>query len=403
MMNLDSFSAKKEELLANISNAVSANDAEAMKASLEAWNNFMVDECKATMADFEATADKNILAARGVRQLTAEETKYYEGFIKSAKASATDGVITNLPANLPQTVITSVLDDLKTAHPLLGMIDFQSTAAAIKWVFNDMAGQDATWGDLNTAISTALAGAIDTLDLSMFKLSAYMYCTEDMLDLGPAWVDSYVRATLAEALANGLEKAIVDGSGYECPVGMTRDFNEPFVKTGDNKGYPRKTAKQIEDFGIDTFADVLDTLSKTRLGNPRDVAEIVLLVNPADYFKTVMKCTTVLSTDGKTYVNNVFPYPTTVIRSVGVPAGYVVFGIAKNYKMFLGTSKGGKLEKSDEYKFLEDLRTYKIKLHGNGRALDINSFVLADISKVAPVFPTVNTVVKGTVSTKASS
>ena len=33
MMNLDSFSAKKEELLANISNAVSANDAEAMKES----------------------------------------------------------------------------------------------------------------------------------------------------------------------------------------------------------------------------------------------------------------------------------------------------------------------------------------------------------------------------------
>lgn len=403
MMNLDSFSAKKEELLANISNAVSANDAEAMKESISAWGNFMTEEFNSAKAEFEASADRNVLAARGVRQLTAEETKYYEGFIKTAKASAADGVITNLPANLPQTVITSVLDDLRTNHPLLGMIDFQSTAAAIKWVFNDKSGQDATWGDINTAITTALEGAIDTIDLSMFKLSAYMFCTEDMLDLGPAWVDSYVRATLAEALANGLEKGIVDGSGYNCPVGMTRDFSQPFVNTGSNKGYPRKTAVQITDFGVDTFADILDTLGKTRLGNPRDVAEIVLLVNPADYYKTVMKCTTVLSTDNKTYINNVFPYPTTVIRSVGVPTGNVVFGIAKNYKMFLGTSKGGKLEKSDEYKFLEDLRTYKIKLHGNGRALDINSFVLADISKVAPVFPTVQTVVKGTVSTKASS
>ena len=389
MRNLDSFNAEKETLLSNISNAVAANDADAMKASLEAWNNFMVDECKATMAEFEATADKNILASRGVRQLTAEETKFYEGFIQTAKASAADGIITKLPANLPQTVITSVLDDIKTAHPLLNMIDFQNTAAAIKWVFNDKAGQEATWDELNTAITKALDGAIDTLDLTMCKLSAYMFCTEDMLDLGPAWVDSYVRATLAEALANGLEKGIVDGDGVKKPIGMTRDFTKSYSST---TGYPRKSAVTVTDFGVATFATILDTLSKTRLGNPRDVQSVVLVVNPTDYFTKVMPATTALAVDGRSYVNNLFPFPTTVIRSSAVPANHAVVGIAKNYFMALGTSKGGKLEQSDDYKFLEDLRTYKIKLHGNGRAADINSFVYLDITNVKADIPTVKTI-----------
>lgn len=407
MRNLDSFNAEKELLLSNISNAVSANDADAMKASLEAWNNFMVEECKATMADFEATSDKNILAARGVRQLTAEETKYYEEFIKSAKASAADGVITKLPANLPQTVITSVLDDIKTSHPLLGLIDFQATSAAIKWVFNDQATQSATWDDVNTAITTAVGGAIETLDLTMCKLTAYMYCTEDMLDLGPAWVDSYVRATLGEALANGLEQGIVDGSAIytpsggsakKCPIGMTRNFTGSL---NNSTGYARKQAVAISDFGVGTYATILDTLSKTRLGNPRNVDSVILVVNPTDYFTKVMPATSAIAVDGRSYVNDLFPFPTTVVRSSAVPANHAVMGIAKNYKMFLGTSKGGKLETSDEYKWLEDLRTYKIKLYGNGRPLDINSFVYLDITNVTADIPKVKTItaVSGSVET----
>lgn len=389
MRNLDSFQAEKEMLLSNISNAVAANDAEAMKDSIQAWGNFMTEEFNSAKAEFEATADRNILTARGVRQLTAEETSYFEDFIKSAKNSAADGVITKLPANLPQTVITSVLDDIKTNHPLLSMIDFQSTSAAIKWVFNDKGPQTATWDELNTAISTALEGAIDTLDLTMCKLTAYMYCTEDMLDLGPAWVETYCRTTLAEALANGLEAAIIDGDGVKKPVGMTRNFTAAY---NASTGYARKSAVSVSDFGVDTFATILNTLSKTRLGNPRDVQSVVLICNASDYFTKVMPATTALAVDGRSYVNDLFPFPTTVIRSTAVPANHAVVGIAKNYFMGLGTSKGGKLEKSDEYKFLEDLRTYKIKLYGNGRPVDINSFVYLDITNVKAAIPTVKTV-----------
>ena len=70
--------------------------------------------------------------------------------------------------------------------------------------------------------------------------------------------------------------------------------------------------------------------------------------------------------------------------SPAVPSGYAVFGIAKRYFAGLGTSKGGKLEYDDSYKFLEDIRTYLIKLYGNGKPLDANAFLLADISGLTP-------------------
>lgn len=387
MTNMDTFNAKKDELLANISNSISANDAEGMKGALDAWQGFMLGEFEAAKNEFAATADKNVLAARGVRQLTTEETNYFNEFISKARAAAGDGVITNIGKALPETVINAALEDIKQSHPLLAAIDFQNTAAAIKWVLNDKGAQSATWDELNTAISTEVKGQIDVLDMVLCKLTAFMYCTNDMLDLGPAWVEAYVRMTLAEALANGLEAGIVDGDGVKKPIGMTRDFTKSFSST---TGYPRKTAAAVTDLSVATFSTILDTLSKTRLGNTRDVASVILVVNPADYFTKVMPATTILTPNG-TYQNNVFPFPTTVIRSTAVPAGHAVVGIAKNYFMGLGSSKGGKLEYSDDFKFLDDLRTYKIKLYGNGRAVDINSFVYLDISGVKPVYPTVNT------------
>ena len=139
MTNLDMFNAKKDELLSKITDSISANDAEAMKSSLNDWQNFLVEEFNAAKAEFEATADRNILAARGARQLTVEETKFYEDFIKSAKAAddpEVTGVVTNTMKVLPQTVITSVLEDIKKNHPLLAIIDFQNThliAAAVFW------------------------------------------------------------------------------------------------------------------------------------------------------------------------------------------------------------------------------------------------------------------------------
>ena len=133
----------------------------------------------------------------------------------------------------------------------------------------------------------------------------------------------------------------------------------------------------------------------------RTISDLVMIVNPFDYYKKVMPATTIQLPDG-TYKNNVLPYPTTIVQSTQVAEGEAVLGLAKKYAMGIGTgTKDGKIEYSDEYKFLEDERYYIIKLIGNGQALDDNAFILLDITNLEDM--TLNVTVKevkGTVKTK---
>ena len=122
-----------------------------------------------------------------------------------------------------------------------------------------------------------------------------------------------------------------------------------------------------------------------------------MVVNPTDYLTKVMPSTTIRAADG-TYVNNVFPLQTKVIQSTEVPTGKAIFGLANRYFMGIGTALSGKIEYSDEYKFLEDERVYLVKMYGHGEPLDNTAFVYVDISGLTPAIQEVT--VKGTVSTK---
>lgn len=388
MMNLDTIKAQKDELRNALADAVREADEQKIGEAMENWMQFVSDAVMAEAQGLVDATDRNVLAARGVRQLTAEETKFYNNVIANARQNA-QTVITNITQDLPQTVIDSVMEDMRAAYPLLNLIDFTNTGAAIKWVLNAQGAQAATWNELNTPIDKDLEGAIQIVDMVQCKLSAYMFTTEDMLALGPQWVDRYVRAVLADALSAGLETGMVDGNGLKCPIGMTRNFAGAL---DPSTGYARKSATSVVTLDPTTYGTLLSTLATDgNTGKQRAVSRVLLIVNPTDYFTKVMPATTVLTPMG-TYIGNVLPFPTDIVQSVGVPSGHAVLGIAKKYFMGVGTSKGGKLEYSDEYKFLEDLRTYKIKFYGMGRPYDINAFLYLDISNLVPVLPKVETV-----------
>ena len=385
MKNLDKIKQEKDKLRNALADAIRANDEEALGAAMDSWMQFVSETVMDEANGLVDATDRSILAARGIRQLTAEETKFYNDFIFAARGNA-QTVITNITSALPQTVIDSVMDDMRAAYPLLDMIDFTNTGAAIKWVLNAQGAQAATWDEVNTPIAKDLAGALNIVDLTQCKLSAYMFTTQDMLALGPQWVDRYVRAILADALAAGLETGIVDGDGVKKPTGMTRNFTGSF---NQSTGYARKTATAVTKLDPTTYGTLLKTLATDGLtSKPRAISRVILLVNPVDYFDKVMPATTVMTPLG-TYIGNVLPFPTDVVQSVGVPSGKAVIGIAKKYFMGVGTGRGGKLEYSDEYKFIEDLRTYKIKFYGTGRPYDINAFMYLDISGLVAASPVV--------------
>ena len=381
-----------------------AMQSENQEDMINAFVEFATGVQQEVLDDFKAyqeTQDNSILQKRGIHTLTQKETKFYQGWIDAAKSSNPRQAITNLDIALPETVIDNVMVDMRASHPLLDMIDFQNMTALTKMLMNKKGIQLAKWGTINSEITKELEGAIGKLDLSLNKLTAFMPVAKDMLLVGPQWIDAYVRAVLSEAVAYGLEEGIINGTGKEMPIGMNRQVSENVTVTAGV--YPKKTAVAITDLSPKTFGTLLATLAKDPVdeNKARTISDLVMIVNPFDYYKKVMPATTIQLPDG-TYKNNVLPYPTTIVQSTQVAEGEAVLGLAKKYAMGIGTgTKDGKIEYSDEYKFLEDERYYIIKLIGNGQALDDNAFILLDITNLEDM--TLNVTVKevkGTVKTK---
>ena len=399
MLNLDNLNQRKTEIMNALASAVRGNDETAMQQAMTDWQNYLSESIIAEANGILGAADSNILAGRGVRQLTSKEKKFYESFIAGARQEVAPGsVITGIGEVLPETVIDAVFEDLKQNHPLLNAVKFTNTSAVTKFVLNKQGAQSATWDELNTPVTKQLVGEIEVIEMTLCKITAHMFVTFDMLDLGPAWIDRYVRETLAEAAAATMEAGIVDGNGIKQPIGMTRNFTGSL---NPSTGYARKSATAITSFDKVTYGTLLSTLAKAPNGNIRAISEVILVVNPVDYFTKVMPATTVLAPDG-TYRNNIFPFPTKLIQSVGVPEGHAIIGLADRYFMGMGSAKSGKLEYDDSYKFLEELRTYKTKIYCNGKPLDINAFIYLDISKVEDVLPTFKVVTETTADSSGS-
>ena len=331
--------------------------------------------------------DAAALAARGLRQITSEEKRYYEALITAMKSSDPKQALANLDVTMPKTIIEDVFDSLKAEHKLLSVIDFNNTTYVTEWILNKNGKQKAVWGEITAEIEKELSGDFEKLDMVMFSLTAFMPVAKSMLDLGPTWLDSYVRQVLQDALYVGLEEGIVCGTGVKMPIGMMKDLN---ASRTDGAPYPDKTAIKVTAFTPEVYGGLIGKMAVSRNNRPRAVGEVIMVVNPVDYWQKVMPATTIQRPDG-TFANNVLPYPTDVIQSEEVPSGKAVMGIAKQYFCGIGTGKDGVIEYDDSYKFLQRERVYAGHLYGNGKPKDNNSFLVLDISELKPAAYTVYT------------
>lgn len=381
---------KQREAVAALQSALqSGNEEEGKKA----WGQVFDTITEKVKTDFEMySTDTNVLAQRGYRQLTSEETEFYQNLAKAGKASDPKQAFTDLintDGGMPETIIEDVYRDLLEEHPLLEKITFQNVKYLTKWLLNDHTRQKAAWGQINGEITQEIESAFKGVEVTLLKLTAYAVIPQDMLDLGPSFLDNYIRTILKEALYVALEKAIVSGSGKDEPVGLNRDIHEG-VSFSTSTGYPEKTAIQVTNFLPANYGPLVAKLAVTEKGRMRSFDEVLMICNQVDYLNKIMPATTALTTGG-TYARDLFPFPTEVVRSNEVKTGQAILCLPEEYFFGLGESKDGKIEYSDEFKFLQDARTYKIKLHGNGRPYDNTVATVLDISKLDPAYVTVKT------------
>ena len=370
---------------------------QAMKSGNEsaiqkAWRGFHASVAEQVMEDFREVVESNdskVLAQRGYRQLTSRETKWYQKFIdamKSAnpKQAFTEFIGTDAEAVMPETIIEDVYRNLTEKHPLLSKVNFTHTGYVTKWVLSDTAVQKAVWGPINSAITEEIEGGLRVIEVNQAKLSAYAFIQKDMLELGPTFLDGYIRTVLSEALAYGLVDGIINGTGKDQPIGLVRDIHKG-VSVNSTTGYPEKTPVAVTSFAPAEYGQLIAKLAKTEGGKTRNVGEVCLVCNPVDYYTKVMPATTVMSASGQ-YVNNLFPVPTEVLQESAVAEGKAVLFLPAEYSLFAGGQRNGVIEYSDDYKFIEDLRYFKVKQFATGSAFDDTCAVVLDISNLEPAF-----------------
>lgn len=391
---------EKESATALMKAFNSGND----KEIKQAWSNFHDSIAESVMEEFEGlkdTVDANVLAQRGIRQLTSAEKKFYEKLIDTAKSANPKQALADLltvDGGMPETIIEDVYRDLVENHPLLSKVQFQNVKYLTKWLLSDGKIDTAVWGEINSAITKQIESSFKSIDIVQGKLSAYVLIAKDMLELGPNFLDNYIRTILRESIASGLEYGIVKGKGKKGePIGLVRDIHKG-VSVNEETGYPEKTAIQVTNFTPAKYGELVSKLVKTESGKTRTFSQVTLLCNQVDYLTKIMPATTVLNSSGE-YVNNLFPFPTEVIYTNALATNEAVLCLLPEYFLGIGASKDGVLEYSDDFKFLEDVRTYKTKMFAFGRAIDDTVAIKLDISKLDPAYITVQAKVDGAITT----
>lgn len=358
-----------QEQKTNIVNALETGKAQDVAEAILAANteasqeiqNRLLDEAKNFNVE---NADQHTLAERGFRVLTSEERKYYNE-VKDKSGLA------DVP--MPRTIFDRVFEDLSTQHPLLSEITFQNTTGITEFVTRTDDVEAAWWGPLCDEIKKKLENGFKIERTDLYKVSAYLPICKAMLDLGPEWLDRFIRESLTESIASALEKAIIEGTGDNMPVGMIR-------KLGDVSGgeHAEKEAVPLNDLKPATIGG--EIMSRLTEGKVKTLEKVLLIVNPTDYWSKIYPIFTFLTRDGE-YRQQTLPFNGEVIQSVHVPEGKMIVGQGKDY--FMGVGSQLKVDYSDEYRFLDDQRVYLAKQYATGKPIKDEAFLYFDISNMS--------------------
>ena len=381
MKNKDVLAMEKAKIVEKMNQAIKDDDAKAFSEAFTELCQKIEENVLEQARELLQEQDTTILAQRGVRQLTSKEKEYYEKVIAAMKSANPKQALNDVDVVMPETIINSVFDELQTNHPLLSKLSATTVTGLTRMMMNTNGEQKATWGKLTAKIIEELTSGFKEVDVTQEKLSAFLPVSKAMLDLGPEWLDNYVRQVLYEALANGLEHGIVCGTGKDEPIGMMRQVGEGVVVTGGE--YPMKESIKMTALDMEQMGNVTAIMARNDKGQARTVTDLILLVNPVDYFRRVLPATRMLTPDGN--YASVLPVDAEIIQSAAVPEGKAVYGMAPKYFLGVGMARNGRIEYSDEYRFLEDERVYLIKLYAHGFAKDNNAFMVLDITKLQPV------------------
>lgn len=305
-------------------------------------------------------ADNSVLQSRGQNVLTTEETKFFNAVIEEGGFKDID--------TLPKTTQERVFEDLVEAHPLLTHLGIQNLGAVTEFIYSDPEGA-AVWGDLFGDIQGQLNATFRKESITQLKLTAFIPIHNDMLQLGPVWIERYVRTMIVEAMTVGLEKGFVAGNGQSQPIGLLYEKQE-------NGAVVEKTSVDTLTFEpgrktINELKGVVEKLSIRPVGKDnkekvRNVSgKVVMVTNPFDTFG--IRANATVQNDSGAYVTNL-PFNPIQTESIFVPKGKVLFFVKGEYIAAIGGAM--QVNKFDQTLAMQDAQLYIAKQYATGKPKD---------------------------------
>ncbi|MGA5676149.1 phage major capsid protein [Bacillus bombysepticus] len=313
----------------------------------------------------ESMVDRSIMQSRGANVLTSEEMKFFNAVVEDGGFKSTE--------TLPKTTQERIFDDLVQGHPLLEHIGLENLGAVTEFIYGDPEGA-AVWGPLFGDIKGQLNATFRKESITQLKLTAFIPLANDMLKLGPVWVERYVRTMITEAMSVGLERGFVAGTGKNEPIGLLKDPSGSVTNgvypdkkvTGTLTFEPgRKTINELKGV-VKLLAKKLNPDGKTDADRPKNIAgKVVMVTNPFDTFDIQANAT--IQNAAGVYVTSL-PFNPIPTESVFVPQGQVVFFVKGEYIAAMGGTEP--IKKYEETLALEDATVYIAKQYATGKPKD---------------------------------
>lgn len=354
----------KEQVLQLLNDAEDKSEAIYQAADMiaSAKHKKLIEEL--TEQNAKAAVDEEYRKRLGLRNLSAEEKQFYEKFkdIKQAITAKQVDII-------PEEIIDRTLDDIKKKSDILKLVRF-APANVKRWMVAEHSGA-AQWGPLTEEITAELSASFSSLNIEVGKLHVALVIPKAIQDLALPFVDRYFTAILAEAMQDGLVKGFLDGDGKEAPIGIMRMIGTT-NEDGTNK--TKTVVANIKKFSPKGLASVRKTLTKNGL---RTIGTLYLLCNPKDEAEYVDPALYGESLAGG-YRNTSFMNIEKIVDA-NVPEGKAIFTIADMYVM--GASSID-MKTYDQTKAMEDADVIIGKCYANGRAIDDDTAVVFDVTKL---------------------
>lgn len=356
----------KDKVKQLLDNAPAEEKAEAIMQSIEMINEAAhADLIQQVVAEAErASRDAEYKSKLGLRNLSQEEKKFYENF-KDIKQAFTANQIDIIPTE----IIDRTLDDVKKASPILKLVNM-APANVKKWIVASHSGA-AEWGNLTDELKGELSTTVESLNIEIHKLTAYLVIPKAIRELSMEFVDRYFMAILSEAMQDGLVKGYLDGDGKNAPIGI---FRQIAATNGDGTQKAKTVKTTITKFSPKGLAEVRKTLTND---GKRVVDKLYLVCNPSDEAEYVDPAMFGEALTGG-YVNKSF-IDIEKIVDANCPKGKAALTIAGYYTM--GTT-GVRIAEYDQTKAMDDADLIVAKCHANGRAVDDNVAVIFDVTKL---------------------